>query len=64
MPEVALRWVLDTPGITAVIPGAKSAEQARRNAAVGDLPSLPASSGETISRVYEEEFRPLVHDRW
>lgn len=64
LPELALRWVLDTPGVTVVIPGARTPEQARANARVGDLMSLPATSREAVGKIYDEELRPLVHDRW
>jgi aryl-alcohol dehydrogenase-like predicted oxidoreductase len=37
MGQVALAWLLAQPGVTSVIAGARSAEQARDNAAAGDL---------------------------
>jgi len=39
--QLALAWVLERPGLTCVIPGAKSPEQARLNAAAGDLELSP-----------------------
>jgi aryl-alcohol dehydrogenase-like predicted oxidoreductase len=38
--QVALRFVLEEPGVTTLIPGAKNADQARANVAVTDLPAL------------------------
>lgn len=35
--QLALAWVLARPGLTAVLPGAKSVEQAISNAEAGDL---------------------------
>ncbi len=64
LPEVALRWLLDTLGVTAVIPGARNPDQARRNAAVGSRPSLGPEVRATIRRVYDEQVRDLVEDRW
>ena len=37
MGRVALAWLLTRPGVTAVIAGGRSADQARDNAAAGDL---------------------------
>jgi len=64
MAQLALRWILMFDGVTAAIPGAKSPEQARANAAAADLaPILPATL-ERIRALYEERIKPLVHQRW
>ena len=39
--EVALRFALDTPGITCAITGAKNSQQTRENLNVASLPALP-----------------------
>ena len=62
--EVALRWVIDTPGVTTVIPGARNAEQARRNAAVGSSTPLTVDQRDAVAAVYDRHVRPLVHERW
>jgi aryl-alcohol dehydrogenase-like predicted oxidoreductase len=62
--QLALRWVLMHPGITTTIPGAKTPEQARANAAAAGLPALDDPTMETIGAVYDEHIRPLVHQRW
>jgi aryl-alcohol dehydrogenase-like predicted oxidoreductase len=64
MTQFALRSVLDQPGVSLVIPGARSPQQARENASAGDLPPLPPQAHEVITEVYDELIRPLVHDRW
>lgn len=64
LPEVALRWLIDTPGVTAVIPGARNPDQAARNAAVGSRDPLGPEVAAAVRRVYDEAVRPLVHDRW
>jgi aryl-alcohol dehydrogenase-like predicted oxidoreductase len=61
---LALRWVVDQPGVTAVIPGARSAEQARANAAAADLPPLAPDVLDAVRSVYDERIRAHVHDRW
>src|SRR3954465_14583482 len=38
MAQFALRWIVDQPGVTTVIPGARNAEQARANVAAAALP--------------------------
>ena len=62
--QFALRWILDQPGVSVVIPGARNAEQARANAAAADLPVLPPETQDAVRRVYDELIRPQAHDRW
>jgi aryl-alcohol dehydrogenase-like predicted oxidoreductase len=64
MAQLALRWILTFDGITSTIPGAKSPEQARANAAAADLDALPPATLERIRGLYDERIRPLVHQRW
>ena len=64
MSRFALRWILDQPGVTVVIPGARNPEQARANAAAADLAPLPAATRDAVRAVYDDLIRPLVHDRW
>jgi aryl-alcohol dehydrogenase-like predicted oxidoreductase len=62
--EWALRWVIQQPGVTTVIPGARSTGQARQNAAAADLPPLPQAELDAIEGLYDKYFRATVHDRW
>jgi aryl-alcohol dehydrogenase-like predicted oxidoreductase len=64
LPEVALRWCADAPGVSTVIPGASKPAQARANAAAGDRPPLPAEVVAEIKATYDEEVRTYVEDRW
>ncbi len=64
MAQLALRWILMADAVTAAIPGAKSPEQARANAAAADLAPLPPGTMEQIAHLYAERVRPLVHQRW
>ena len=64
MAQWALRWVLDQPGLSVVIPGARNAEQARANAAAASLPPLSADDLAAVQLVYDELIRPAVHARW
>ncbi len=62
--QLALRWILMANEVTVAIPGAKTADQARSNAAAADLPPLPAATMERIRELYEQRAKPLVHQRW
>jgi aryl-alcohol dehydrogenase-like predicted oxidoreductase len=61
---VALRWVIQQPGVTSVIPGARTVAQARGNAEAADLPALTDSELADLERLYDERIRAHVHDRW
>lgn len=54
MAQMALRWCLDFPAVTGIIPGAKSPAMAGANAAVSDLPPLPPALHDELSRFYQE----------
>jgi aryl-alcohol dehydrogenase-like predicted oxidoreductase len=64
MAQFALRWIIDQPAVTVVIPGARNAEQARANAAAAELAPLGDEAHEVVRSVYDELIRPQVHDRW
>jgi aryl-alcohol dehydrogenase-like predicted oxidoreductase len=62
--QLALRWILGFDAVSTVIPGARTAEQARANAAAADLPALPAESLAAIAAIYRDRIAPQVHQRW
>jgi aryl-alcohol dehydrogenase-like predicted oxidoreductase len=62
--QMALRWILMSAAVTAAIPGAKTPEQARANAAAADLAPLAPATMERIAGLYEERVKPLIHQRW
>jgi len=64
MAQMALRWILMNKAVTAAIPGAKTPERARANAAAADLAPLSPGAMERIAQLYEDRIRPLVHQRW
>ena len=64
MAQFALRWVLDQPGVTVVIPGARDAAQARANVAAAGQPPLSTAELTEVTAVYDELIRPQVHHRW
>jgi aryl-alcohol dehydrogenase-like predicted oxidoreductase len=60
----ALRWIIQQPGVTAVIPGARRPEQAVANAGAADIPALTDDVLHRISALYESKIKAQVHDRW
>ena len=60
----ALRWGVQQPGVSTVIPGARSTEQARQNAEAATLPPLSQAELDAIEGLYDKYFRAKVHDRW
>jgi aryl-alcohol dehydrogenase-like predicted oxidoreductase len=62
--QAALRWVIQQPGVTSVIPGARNAEQVRSNAAAAGLPPLSDAVLASAAELYDRVIRPQVHDRW
>jgi aryl-alcohol dehydrogenase-like predicted oxidoreductase len=64
MAQFALRWIVDQPGVSTVIPGARNAEQARGNAAAAELPALTGEQQAAVREVYDRHVRAHVHDRW
>jgi aryl-alcohol dehydrogenase-like predicted oxidoreductase len=62
--QFALRWILDQPGVSVVIPGARNPEQARANAAAAGQAPLPEATRAAVTGVYTDLISPLVHHRW
>ncbi len=62
--QLALRWTLMFDAITCAIPGARTPEQARSNAAAADLPPLDQKTMEAVRRVYDRDIRGHVHQQW
>ncbi len=64
MAQLALRWILEHKAVSAAIPGARNAEQARANAAASSLPALDEETVRQIRFIYERYIRDQVHHRW
>ena len=62
--QLALRWVIDRHGVTSVIPGARSVEQARANASAARLMPLDDTLTGEIADLYDRRIRASVHDKW
>ncbi|WP_427884646.1 aldo/keto reductase [Kribbella sp. GL6] len=64
LPQFALRWILDHPAVSVVIPGARNPAQATANTTAATLPSLTPAQHTTVREVYDTLIRPQIHDRW
>ncbi|OJV57150.1 MAG: aldo/keto reductase [Cellulomonas sp. 73-145] len=62
--QLALRWVIDQPGVSVVIPGARTPAQAKANARAAEVPPLSAETLDALRDVYDERIREHVHSRW
>jgi aryl-alcohol dehydrogenase-like predicted oxidoreductase len=62
--QLALRWTLMFEAVSCAIPGARTAQQARDNAAAADLPPLSPATMAAVRAAYDETVRPLVHASW
>ena len=62
--QLALRWTLMFDAVTCAIPGARTPEQARSNAAAADLPALDRKTMEAVRRIYDNRIKPHVHANW
>lgn len=62
--QFTLGWILMHEAVSTVIPGARSPEQARANAAAAELDRLDDATIAACRAVYEERIAPHVHQRW
>ena len=62
--QAALRWVIQQPGVSTVIPGARNPEQAQQNAAAAALPPFSDADLAAIEDLYDRRIRAQVHSRW
>jgi aryl-alcohol dehydrogenase-like predicted oxidoreductase len=62
--QLALRWILMFDGVTCAIPGARTPDQARSNAAAAELPALDRRTMDAVKQVYDTTIREHVHGRW
>lgn len=60
MAQMALRWTIDFDPVSVTIPGARSADQARDNAAAGELPPLKDELHIQLQNFYEKEVAPHI----
>jgi aryl-alcohol dehydrogenase-like predicted oxidoreductase len=60
----AIRWILDHPQVTTVIPGATKVEQVEKNMAASDLPQLSKSTHQLLRSLYDKKIKPLIRGHY
>ena len=56
----SIRWILDHPAITTVIPGASKTSQVDSNVSASSLAPLPASVHEELHQLYNDKIKSLI----
>ena len=64
MAQLALRWILMEPAVSAVIPGARNAAQAAANVQASALPPLSQATMARLRELYTDSIAAHVHHRW
>jgi len=64
MAQWSLRWILDHPEVTTVIPGATKIEQVGSNVSASDLPSLGSATHAKLRSLYDEKVRAAIRGHY
>jgi len=62
--QAAIAWLWQHPAISTVIPGARNVDQARSNAAAGNVAALGRDFDAGVRRIYDTYLREAIHPRW
>jgi aryl-alcohol dehydrogenase-like predicted oxidoreductase len=62
--QAAIAWLCQQPAVSSVIPGARTVEQARSNAAAGSVGPLGDAFDAGVRRIYDQHLRSSIHPRW
>lgn len=60
----AIRWILDHPEVTTVIPGASKISQVQSNMQSSSLPPLPKETHQQLRRLYESAIRSKIRGHY
>jgi aryl-alcohol dehydrogenase-like predicted oxidoreductase len=60
----AIRWILDHPQVTTVIPGASRPEQVHSNMLASDLPPIDPLVHEQLKKLYDREIKPIIRGHY
>ncbi|WP_075185317.1 aldo/keto reductase [Teredinibacter haidensis] len=60
MAQFAMRWILDQPAVTTIIPGASSPEQVAKNVSVSELAPLPTVLHEKLYQLYLDKVESFI----
>jgi aryl-alcohol dehydrogenase-like predicted oxidoreductase len=64
MAQWSIRWILDHPEVTTVIPGASKVAQVESNVAASALPPLPPETHLRLRSIYDEKIRPVIRGHY
>lgn len=64
LPAATLAWIASRPGVTSVIPGARTVAQARSNAAAGESDADLTGFDAAVTDVYDRLLRSEIHPQW
>lgn len=64
MAQWSLRWILDHPEVTTVIPGASRVEQVNSNDAASALEPLPVEVHRSLRQLYDEKIKPVIRGHY
>ena len=60
----AIRWILDHPEVTTVIPGASKVAQVESNVAASGFPPLSKVTHQQLRLLYDEKIRPVIRGHY
>lgn len=64
MAQWSLRWILDHPEVTTVIPGATKIQQANSNVAASDFPSLSKDVHQKLRALYDQKIKTGIRGHY
>lgn len=60
----ALKWILQFPEVSCIIPGASKIAHLASNLSVFDLPDFTEAQKEAIQQIYQQQIKAEVHHLW
>jgi aryl-alcohol dehydrogenase-like predicted oxidoreductase len=60
----AIRWILDHPEVTTVIPGATKVEQVVKNVAASDMPKLGEATHHQLRLLYDQKIKANIRGHY
>lgn len=61
---IALRWILDFPEVSCIIPGASKVEHLKSNLEAVELPQLTKDEKVAVNQIYDRHIKKHVHQLW
>ena len=60
----ALKWILMRDEVSCIIPGASSVQQIESNLQAADFQQISPQLRDEVRKIYDEEIKGFVHQRW